>query len=106
MRRFTICLFKNPHAGLDECKRSFRHDDEANQTPGLANNLTTFRRTRSLARRSRVKRKHDVPLSNIFGTLQTYLGSTYVNDLTAFAALSVTAQTDSQFRLGPTIFAC
>jgi len=44
----------------------------------------------------------DVPLSNIFGTLQTYLGSTYVNDLTLFGrTYRVTAQADSQFRLSP-----
>src|SRR5438046_5017521 len=44
----------------------------------------------------------NVPLSNIFGTLQTYLGSTYVNDLTLFGrTYRVTAQADSQFRLSP-----
>src|SRR5438067_12127581 len=42
----------------------------------------------------------NVPLSNIFGTLQTYLGSTYVNDLTLFGrTYRVTAQADSEFRL-------
>jgi multidrug efflux pump len=42
----------------------------------------------------------NVPLSNIFGTLQTYLGSTYVNDLTLFGrTYRVTAQADSPFRV-------
>ena len=42
----------------------------------------------------------NVPLSNIFGTLQTYLGSSYVNDLTLFGrTYRVTAQADAQFRL-------
>ena len=60
---------------------------KANQTPGLANNLTTFRANvpQLWLDVDRVKAKSmDVPLSNIFGTLQTYLGSTYVNDLTLF----------------------
>src|SRR5437762_12010204 len=44
----------------------------------------------------------NVPLSNIYCTLQTYLGSTYVNDLTLFGrTYRVTAQADSQFRLSP-----
>src|SRR5207253_11006310 len=51
----------------------------------------------------RVKAKSmNVPLSNIFGTLQTYLGSSHVNDLTLFGrTYRVTAQADSQFRLSP-----
>ena len=49
----------------------------------------------------------NVPLSNIFGTLQTYLGSTYVNDFTLFGrTYRVTAQADAQFRLSPTTSAC
>ena len=49
----------------------------------------------------RVKAKTmNVPLSNIFGTLQTYLGSSYVNDLTLFGrTYRVIAQADAQFRL-------
>jgi len=40
--------------------------------------------------------------SPIFDTLETYLGSTYVNDLTLFGrTYRVTAQADSQFRLSP-----
>ena len=78
---------------------------KANQTPGLANNLTTFRANvpQLWLDVDRVKAKSmNVPLSNIFGTLQTYLGSTYVNDLTLFGrTYRVTAQADSQFRLSP-----
>src|SRR6266702_2942918 len=78
---------------------------KANQAPGLANNLTTFRTNvpQLWLDVDRVKAKSmDVPLSNIFGTLQTYLGSTYVNDLTLFGrTYRVTAQADSQFRLSP-----
>src|SRR5437667_9685319 len=78
---------------------------KANQTPALTNNLTTFRASvpQLWLDIDRVKAKSmDVPLSNIFGTLQTYLGSTYVNDLTLFGrTYRVTAQADSQFRLSP-----
>src|SRR5436305_3356828 len=76
---------------------------KANQTPGLANNLTTFRANdpQLCLYANPVKEKRmNVPLSNNFGTLQTYLGSTYVNDLTLFGrTYRVTAQADSEFRL-------
>jgi multidrug efflux pump subunit AcrB len=49
----------------------------------------------------------NVPLSNVFGTLQTYLGSTYVNDLTLFGrTYRVTAQADAPHRLAPEQSAC
>src|SRR6266568_197625 len=93
-------------AGLDELQtQAFAMMMKANQTPGLTNNLTTFRANvpQLWLEVDRVKAKSmDVPLSNIFGTLQTYLGSTYVNDLTLFGrTYRVTAQADSQFRLSP-----
>ena len=44
----------------------------------------------------------NLPLSNIFGTLQTYLGSSYVNDITLFGrTYRVTAQADAPYRLSP-----
>ncbi|MBN8281510.1 MAG: efflux RND transporter permease subunit, partial [Gammaproteobacteria bacterium] len=44
----------------------------------------------------------DVPVENIFGTLQTYLGSSYVNDFTLFGRnYRVTAQADAPYRLAP-----
>jgi len=51
----------------------------------------------------RVKAKSlNVPLSNIFSTLQIFLGSAYVNDLTLFGrSFQVNAQADSRFRLVP-----
>src|SRR5215212_5943595 len=76
---------------------------KANQTPSLAGNLTTFRANvpQLWLDVDRVKAKSmNVPLSNIFGTLQTYLGSTYVNDLTLFGrTYRVTAQADAKYRL-------
>ncbi len=43
-----------------------------------------------------------MPLSEIFSTLQIYLGSLYVNDFNRFGrTYQVTAQADAQFRLRP-----
>jgi len=51
----------------------------------------------------RVKAKRQgIPLSNIFSTLQAYLGSTYVNDFNKFGrTFRVYAQADAQFRAHP-----
>ncbi len=44
----------------------------------------------------------DVPVGNVFETLQVYLGSSYVNDFTLFGRnYRVTAQADAQYRLAP-----
>jgi hydrophobic/amphiphilic exporter-1 (mainly G- bacteria), HAE1 family len=44
----------------------------------------------------------DVPLSNVFSTLQTYLGSAYVNDFNKFGrTYQVRMQADARFRLKP-----
>src|SRR4029450_7727108 len=78
---------------------------KANDPPGVTNNLTTFAANvpQLWLDVDRVKAKSmNVPLSNIFGTLQTYLGSAYVNDLALFGrTYRVTAQADAQFRLRP-----
>ncbi len=51
----------------------------------------------------RVKAKSQgIPLTEIFDTLQTYLGSLYVNDLNLFGrTFQVTAQADGEFRRQP-----
>jgi len=103
---YKLFIQDRGNAGLDELQtQAFAMMVKANQTPGLANNLTTFRANvpQLWLEVDRVKAKSmNVPLSNIFGTLQTYLGSTYVNDLTLFGrTYRVTAQADSQFRLSP-----
>src|ERR1700754_800197 len=51
----------------------------------------------------RVKAKRQgIPLSNIFSTLQAYLGSTYVNDFNKFGrTFRVYAQAEAQFRSRP-----
>ena len=44
----------------------------------------------------------DVPLTNVFGTLQAYLGSAYVNDFNKFGrTFQVRVQADQAFRLRP-----
>ncbi len=51
----------------------------------------------------RVKAKAmDVPLSEVFGTLQIFLGSSYANDITLFGrSFQVNVQADSKFREQP-----
>src|SRR5437867_1240748 len=103
---YKLFIQDRGNAGLDELQtQAFAMMIRANQTPGLANNLTTFRANvpQLWLEVDRVKAKSmNVPLSNIFGTLQTYLGSTYINDLTLFGrTYRVTAQADSRFRLSP-----
>jgi len=77
----------------------------ANQQPDLKTVLATFRssypniyldidRTKALALK--------LPLQSVFGTLQTYLGSTYVNDFNKFSRTwQVRVQGDSMFRRNP-----
>jgi multidrug efflux pump len=101
---YKLFIQDRGNAGLEELQaQAFAMTRKANQTPGLTNNLTTFRANvpQLWLDVDRVKAKSmNVPLSNIFGTLQTYLGSTYVNDLTLFGrTYRVTAQADSEFRL-------
>jgi hydrophobe/amphiphile efflux-1 (HAE1) family protein len=51
--------------------------------------------------RNKAKRQ-GVPLSNIYGTLQTYLGSSYVNDFNLFGrTFRVYAQAEARFRARP-----
>jgi len=77
----------------------------AKQQPALESVIATFRstypnvfvdidRTKALALK--------IPLQNVFNTLQTYLGSTYVNDFNKFSRTwQVRVQGDSMFRRNP-----
>ena len=103
---YRLYIQDRGNAGLEELQaQAFAMMMKANQTPGLTNNLTTFRANvpQLWLDVDRVKAKSmNVPLSNIFGTLQTYLGSSYVNDLTLFGrTYRVTAQADARYRLNP-----
>jgi hydrophobe/amphiphile efflux-1 (HAE1) family protein len=76
-----------------------------NKQPGLTTLFTTFRSGVPQlfldVDRTRVK-SMDVPLKEVFDTLQIYLGSLYVNDFNRFGrTYQVMAQADSEFRMKP-----
>ena len=75
----------------------------ANTTPGLTSVYTTFNtQTPQLfidVDRTRAEIL-DVPLANVFETLETYVGSSYINDFNIFGrTFQVNAQADAPFRL-------
>jgi HAE1 family hydrophobic/amphiphilic exporter-1 len=76
--------------------------DAANQTPGLANVFSLFntRTPKIYADIDRVKAEMlGVPADRVFETLETYVGSTYVNDFNYLGrTYRVTAQADGRFR--------
>ncbi|OAI24060.1 MULTISPECIES: efflux RND transporter permease subunit [Methylomonas] len=78
---------------------------QGNQQPGLVGLFTTFRAgvPQLFVDVDRARAKSmDVPLSDIFNTLQIYLGSLYVNDFNAFGrTYQVVAQADAEFRMKP-----
>jgi len=75
------------------------------QQPGLVGLYSSFRadQPQMYVDVDRTKAKSmDVPLTNIFDTLQIYLGSAYVNDFTYLGrSFQVTAQAESKFRVIP-----
>ena len=75
----------------------------ANGVPQLANVFSSFRGSvpQLYVDVDRVKaRSMGVPLANVFETLQTYMGSVYVNDFNRFGrTYHVTAQADAKYRL-------
>ncbi len=76
-----------------------------NQQPGLQSVMTTFRATypNVFVELDRTKAMSlNVPLQEIFSTMATYLGSTYINDFNMFnRTWQVRAQAQSQFRRRP-----
>jgi multidrug efflux pump len=75
------------------------------QTPGFVAGFSSFRANVPFINvdvdRTKAKAQ-DVPVSNVFDTLQVYMGSLYVNDFTRFGRnYKVTLQADAQFRLEP-----
>lgn len=77
----------------------------ANKEPKLAGAITSFRANvpQIFLDVDRTKAKTmGVPLSEVFDTLQVYLGSLYVNDFNLFGrTYQVTAQADASFRRQP-----
>jgi hydrophobe/amphiphile efflux-1 (HAE1) family protein len=103
---FKLQIEDRSNRGIDELQRiTSELIAKGNQQPGLVGLFTTFRtgvpqlyldldRTRAKAM--------DVPLSEVFNTLQIYLGSLYVNDFNLFGrTYQVVAQADSKFRKQP-----
>ena len=78
---------------------------DGNAQSGLAGLNTTFRANVPElfvdVNRTQAKRM-GVPLQNVFGTLQAYLGSAYVNDFNKFGrTYQVNVQADHEFRVKP-----
>ncbi len=101
---FKMMIQDRADIGLDALAgASFRMMVYGSQTPGLAQVFTTFttRVPQLFVDVDRVKAKSmNVALSDVNDTLQTYLGSLYVNDFNRFGrTYQVTAQADANFRL-------
>ncbi|HEY8160042.1 MAG TPA: multidrug efflux RND transporter permease subunit [Methylobacter sp.] len=103
---FKLQIQDRTNAGVDALQSTVNEMlAKGNQQPGLAGLFTTFRagvpqlfldvdRTRA--------KSMDVPLKEVFDTLQIYLGSLYVNDFNSFGrTYQVVAQADSEFRMKP-----
>jgi hydrophobe/amphiphile efflux-1 (HAE1) family protein len=105
---FKLYLQDRAAHGYDELSRVTQEIlNKARQQPELNPfaTYTTFQNSvpQLFADVDRVKAKRQgVPLSNIFDTLQAYLGSTYVNDFNRFGrTYRVYAQAEPQFRNKP-----
>ncbi len=106
---FKLMIQDRIGVGLDQLKNS------AYQVIGTANNpqaapettrvFTTFTMTTPQIKVDIDRTKAqilNIPLSNVFETLQVYLGSSYVNDFNAFGRIyQVRAQADMRHRLEP-----
>jgi multidrug efflux pump len=103
---FKLQIQDRTNVGIDALQSTVNEMiGKGNQQPGLAGLFTTFRagvpqlfldvdRTRA--------KSMDVPLKEVFDTLQIYLGSLYVNDFNSFGrTYQVVAQADSEFRMKP-----
>ncbi|WP_432740263.1 multidrug efflux RND transporter permease subunit [Methylobacter sp. G7] len=103
---FKLQVQDRANAGVDALQNTVNElIAKGNEQPGLVGLFTTFRaevpqlfldvdRTRAMSM--------DVPLKEVFDTLQIYLGSMYVNDFNSFGrTYQVVAQADSDFRMKP-----
>jgi HAE1 family hydrophobic/amphiphilic exporter-1 len=103
---FQMQVEDRDNVGLGELQQVVGRIIEAAQSQsGLAALNTNFRSgvPQLYIDVDRVKVKSlDIPLSGVFGTLQTYLGSAYVNDFNKFGrTFQVRVQADQQFRVQP-----
>jgi len=103
---FKLQIQDRSNAGIEALKKvSTDMIALGSQQPGLVGLFTTFRASVPQlflnVDRTRVK-SMDVPLKDVFDTLQIYLGSLYVNDFNRFGrTYQVVAQADSEFRMAP-----
>ena len=108
---FQMQVEDRGNVGLDELQGltdEMIHDGNGQQgggKPKLRSLQTVFRSgvPQLYADIDRVKAKSlDVPLNNVFNTLQSSMGSAYVNDFNLFGrTFQVRVQADQQFRLKP-----
>jgi len=103
---FKLQIQDRSNAGIEELQRvNADLVAKGNQQPGLVGLFSTFRADvpQLFADVDRIRAKSmNVPLKDVFDTLQIYLGSLYVNDFNIFGrTYSVVAQADSQFRMHP-----
>jgi len=103
---FQMQLEDRGAVGLGELQQMVQEIIQAgNAQSGLTNLNSTFRADvpQLFAEVDRTKAKTmQVPLSSVFNTLQTYLGSYYVNDFNKFGRTwQVKVQADHQFRMEP-----
>ncbi|POZ52355.1 efflux RND transporter permease subunit [Methylovulum psychrotolerans] len=103
---FKLQIQDRTNAGIAALQRTNAElVSKGNQQPGLVGLFTTFRTSVPQlfvdVDRTRVKAM-GVPLSDVFDTLQIYLGSLYVNDFNQFGrTYQVVAQADAPFRMKP-----
>ena len=103
---FQIQIEDRGGIGLDELNAMAREIiQDGNAQSGLTGLNTTFRIDvpQLFAEVNRTKAKTlGIPLDEVFGALQTYLGSAYINDFNKFGRTwQVMAQADHQFRTRP-----
>jgi HAE1 family hydrophobic/amphiphilic exporter-1 len=103
---FQMQLQDRGGVGVQELQQMVREIIEAGNAQSRLTNLnSTFRADvpQLFAAVDRTKAKSlEVPLDGVFGTLQAYLGSAYVNDFNKFGRTwQVTVQADHQFRIQP-----
>ena len=100
---FKLMIEDRGNSGLDALQdMADRVVDAAEETPGLANAFTSFRAETPWLYLDidRTEAKVlGVPMSEVFNTLQVYLGSLYVNDFNLFGRTwQVNVQADRHFR--------
>lgn len=103
---FQMQIQDKGNVGLNELQRMANEMiTDSHSQSGLARLNTTFRAgvPQLFAEVDRTKAKTlDVPLNDVFSTLQAYLGSAYVNDFNKFGRTwQVKVQADAKFRLKP-----